>query len=324
MAQSPTKVIDKLDHYLQRSRYKHVTICPCCGFKFEGDLTNGCEACGARSVGEPLPKPEHELPSYARSLVLFVMGSLMVLTFLIQTVIALLKDQPISFGFWQWVTAAQTAAWHLKWAAIPVTILVLWGGRKLYGSMLQSPERFCGVRYARVGFVASAATPLLIALLIGITVPERLYQRQLAVEAAINAQGYAYDRLFNQYLNEFKTMPSDVKDLARLPDPDGSIAAFLKSADNVGYKASSDVAVATISPQPPTLSGSVIKKASLDTSNEKSVGEGLAFTNYELRLPGPDKILNNEDDLLVTNGVITKVADSTKPIVTRATTPAKP
>jgi hypothetical protein len=29
----------------------------------------------------------------------------------------------------------------------------------------------------------------------------------------------------------------------------------------------------------------------------------LAFTNYELRLPGPDKIPGTDDDLLMTDGV---------------------
>src|SRR5207248_47247 len=69
--------------FSSRSRYQQVTTCPCCGVKFAGDFSNGCASCGARSVGEPLPKPEHELPSYARALVLAIMGSLMVMAVLI-------------------------------------------------------------------------------------------------------------------------------------------------------------------------------------------------------------------------------------------------
>ena len=68
-----------------------MTICPCCGFKFAGTLSEGCAACGARSVGEALPKPENELPSYARSLVLTVTGALMVLVFLGQTIVVLME-----------------------------------------------------------------------------------------------------------------------------------------------------------------------------------------------------------------------------------------
>ena len=65
-----------------------MTICPCCGFKFHGALSSGCKQCGARAVGEPLPKPARELPSYGRALVLAVSGSLVVLVFVTQTLIA--------------------------------------------------------------------------------------------------------------------------------------------------------------------------------------------------------------------------------------------
>ena len=41
------------------------------------------------SVGEPLPRPEHELPAYGRSLLLAVTGVLAVLVFLSQTIIAI-------------------------------------------------------------------------------------------------------------------------------------------------------------------------------------------------------------------------------------------
>ncbi len=73
-----------------------MTICPCCGFKVEGTLSQGCASCGACSVGEALPKPEHELPSYGRSLLLAVTGLLMVLVFLTQTIIALVQRAPVS------------------------------------------------------------------------------------------------------------------------------------------------------------------------------------------------------------------------------------
>ena len=58
-----------------------VTICPCCGFKFTGSLTDGCHQCGARAVGDALPQPARMLPSYGRALVLVVSGSLFVLVF---------------------------------------------------------------------------------------------------------------------------------------------------------------------------------------------------------------------------------------------------
>src|SRR4030095_15583860 len=218
---------------------KDVTICPCCGFKFEGHLSDGCENCGARSVGEALPKPEHELPSYGRSLLLAVTGSLMVLIFLTQTVIALFKRPPLSLGFWSWVAAAETAAWRLKWDAISATIIVLWGTRQLYRSMLQTPSNFCALRYARAGLFASTFIPLLIAVLIGVTVPERLRQRQLGIEAGVNAGAYRVDRALAEYSARFNTLPSEnLEELKRLPDPDGSLAAALRDLGQGVYKTS--------------------------------------------------------------------------------------
>ena len=89
-----------------------MTICPCCGFKFVGALSNGCRQCGARSVGEPLPRPAHELPSYGRALVLAVAGSLTVLLFLTQTVIAVFSKSLDPLGGWTWIMAGQIAAWR--------------------------------------------------------------------------------------------------------------------------------------------------------------------------------------------------------------------
>lgn len=294
-----------------------MTICPCCGFKFEGALSTGCEACGARSVGEPLPKPAHELPSYARSLLLAVIGTLMVVAFLTQSIIALTKPATLSFDFWSLLAAGQTAAWRLKWVAIPTTILVLWGSRRIYRSMMQSPARFCGLRYAKTGLIATAFVPVLIAVLIVVTIPERLHQRELGIRAGENAIGYATDRALLQYLKEFGTFPSEKKDLARLPDPDGSIAALLRQIEASEYKASAEVA-AVPSKKPRALGGAVIRNASLNTASDEPLSEGLSFTNYEIRLAGADKVLDTDDDLIVRDGIITKASESSKPPVSSA------
>src|SRR5215510_5381382 len=182
-------------------------ICPCCGFKFTGAMSSGCENCGARAVGEPLPKPANELPSYGRALVLSVAGSLSVLVFVTQTIIALFQRGFRSFGFWTVVAAGETAAWRLRWISIPVMFVVLWAGLKLYRSIKDQPERFCGLKYARRGLVASATVGLLIATLIGITVPARLRQRDDAASAAVAARGYTIALLYARYFKAFKTLP---------------------------------------------------------------------------------------------------------------------
>ena len=285
-----------------------MTICPCCGFKFAGSLADGCDSCGAQSVGEALPRPEIELPSFGRSLLLTVVGSLMVIAFLTQTIIALVQKAPASIGFWSVVAAAETAAWRLKWVAIPVTILVLWGGRKIYRSMLEEPGRFCGLRYARSGLLASVIVPALIAVMIGVTVPDRLRQRQDRLDAEANAPGLTMGRAFYEYQLQFGTLPTVAKDLTRLPDKDGSIAAALQKIDVNGYKATADLAaLPTKKPRP--LRGAVIMNASLNGSTDDLSSEAISFTNYELPLAGADKLFGTEDDMILIDGVISKASE---------------
>ena len=296
-----------------------MTICPCCGSKCYAPLSTGCEGCGARAVGEPLPKPDHELPFYGRSLLLTVAGSLLIIAFIAQTVLALAKRWPESFDFsslfWSLDAATKTAAWQMKWIAIPVAVVVFWGLRRIYRDMLRSPERYCGLKYARAGFMSAAVMPLMIALLIGITVPERLLQRQHSIEAASNAEAKTWERALFEYRMKFEKYPLERDDLRLLPDPDGSIAAILSRPAE--YKPSADVAAALPKGNAP-VRGSVIK-ASLTAASEETLSERLSFTNYELRLAGPDKRLGTEDDLIVRDGIVSKAGESQKPIVTTAT-----
>jgi hypothetical protein len=305
-----------------------VTICPCCGIKSETVISHtsgeGCGSCGARPVGEALPRPERELPSFGRSLLLVVIGSLLMLLFLLQTVSSFTQKLPASkttkeafytagvsaFEFWMWLGAAQTAAWRLKWIAIPITVLILSAVRRLYRSIKESPTRFCGLRYARRGYTAAAAFPLLVLIMIGITVPERLRQRNLGIEAGINAAGYRVDRAFDEYKKEFETLPSNLNDLRRLPDPDGSLSAALNQLDAKGYTPGAEMAAAP-SKKPLPLRGVAILNASSESADDAPT-ERITFTYYELQLPGPDKLLGNEDDLIMRDGLITKASETTR------------
>lgn len=292
-----------------------MTICPCCGFKFAGSLTEGCKQCGAQAVGEALPKPAHQLPSYGRSLVLVLSGSIIVLVFVAQTMIAMAQRSSGAWGrllqFWQWIAAGETAAWRLKWISIPVLFVTLWFGLKILRSIKAQPERFCGVDYARRGLMASATVGVLIATLIGITIPARLRQRQMSIDAGIQAQARTLDAALFQYKVRYKTLPADLKTLAaRIPDPDGTLAEAIRNIDPADYHPSADVAtVATERPR--RLSGALIKKASL-TSTDDAAPTGIAFTNYDVRLPGEDKIRGTDDDWIARDGVIMKLADVAK------------
>jgi len=254
------------------------------------------------------------------------MGALMVLIFVTQTIIALVKLSPPSvpstltlasmlpfdFSTWTdigtWLAAAETAAWRLKWVMIPLSLLVLLGSRKLYRSIQQSPMQFCAVRYARRGHLASAAIPLIVLILIGVTVPARLRHRQWGIEAGINASIYRTDRALNEYRETFGTLPSDPGDLSRLPDEDGSLAAALKNLDMSGYRPTGEFA-AVPNKKPQQLRGLVIRNASISTADD-TPSERLSFTNYDLPLPGPDKIMGTEDDLMVRDGVIYKASET--------------
>ena len=145
---------------------------------------------------------------------------------------------------------------------------------------------------------------------IGITVPERLRQRQRGIDAGIYAQGYTIQRALLEYRARFGTYPTDMKDLReRLADPDGSIAAAIDAMDTRGYKPSADLATA-LSPKTKGRKGrgSPLRRVALDASTEDSTGEKVSFTNYELRMPGEDKILDTDDDWLMRDGVILKPA----------------
>ena len=295
-----------------------MAICPCCGFKFHGALNSGCKQCGARAIGEPLPKPDHELPSYGRALVLAAGGSLVALVFLVQTIMAFVQRRSGSFGFWSWVAAGETAAWRLKWISIPVFIVIVWFGRKLYRSIKLQPDKFCGVTYARRGLLASSIVVLLIATLIGVTVPARLRHRRFAKEAAVRAQGYAIERALTEYRIQYKSYPADIKDLQeRTSDPDGTLAAALANLDPNAYRPTAEFA-AVATEKAPRLRGAVIRNASLSSATDDTPPGGLSFTSYVVRLPGEDKIPGNEDDWIAHDGMVMKLSDVAKGEVGRS------
>jgi hypothetical protein len=251
--------------------------------------------------------------------VLAVAGALLVVVFLTQTVIALMAKAPLSFGLWSVISAAETAAWRLKWFMIPVSILVLYFGGKLYRSIRQSPVRFCGLRYALSGYLACAAVPLLVLVLIGVTVPTRLERRQWGIEANELPYAYRIDRASDEYREAFGGLPGDLQDLKRLPDSDGSIAEALRNVDTSGYRPTADLA-AVPTKKPQQLRGAVIRNASVSTADD-SPGERLSFTNYELPLTGPDKIMGTDDDLILRDGVVYKVSETPKRSGTTAGVP---
>lgn len=282
-------------------------ICPCCGLKFDGDLREGCTGCGARSVGPPLARPEHELPSYGRALLIGACGALLLATFLAATAFALYEQKPFSLAFWSVVAAAQTAAWRLKFLTLPMSALAVWMSVALCRTIRYAPHRFIGSRLAHSGLAASALVALMIVAFIGITVPERLRQRQRGIDAGMYAEGYTIQRALLEYRMRYGTYPTDMRDLRdRLPDPDGTIAAALNAIDARGYKVSAGDLAAL--PKAKTRKGRPLRRVALEVASDDSLDDKVSFTNYEIRLPGEDKILGTEDDWLMRDGVILKAS----------------
>jgi hypothetical protein len=253
-------------------------------------------------VGPPLAKPEHQLISYSAAGLTGFIGGVMALGFTVSTVVAWITKMGALPRFWNIVSAGETAAWELKWVAVPVAIAGVWVGSKSLTAIKTSPKRFGGLRLARTGYAAAIVTTLLVVALIGITVPERLRHHQWALEAAENRPAYTLARAILEYREIHGTIPKDdlISQLRTLPDPDGSIAEALRVIDVNSYQPTSVLAAAA--PKTKTLArGGAIRNASLNTTPDPPA---VSFTNYELRLPGADKKLNTDDDLIVSDGLV--------------------
>ena len=236
--------------------------------------------------------------------------------------IAALLENKSALGFWAIVTAGEIAAWRVKWEVLFASIIVLWSGARIIRSISQNPARFIGLRPAQIGFGGALAVAVLVAALIGITVPERLRQRQMAHNAAHYSQAYTFSRALLTYrqLHGFIPGPDDlVSELKTLPDPDGSIAAALQNLDMSGYQPGTVVASASNKGKPMPLRGEVIRKAAM--SLPVADHGGISFTNYELRLPGEDKMLNTDDDLIVSDGLVMTLSEYQSFVKTRSRRP---
>jgi hypothetical protein len=289
-----------------------LTICPCCGFKFKGDLRQGCVACGACAVGEPLARPERELPAYGRALFVGAVGALLLIAFLAATVSALLTLPTFSLSTGSIVAAAESAAWRLKWIVLPVTLIALWTGARICASIRREPARFMGARLAYGGLTTSALVAVLIVTAIGVTIPERLRLRQRGIEAAYRAQLYTIARAQLEYRIRYGTLPAsleDLRDKERMPDPDGSIAAALTGVASNSYKSWS-VQARLPEAKSRKQRGTALRRVSLTTGADDMPDEGVTFTNYELRLAGEDKIMGTDDDWMVRDGMIIRPTDA--------------
>ena len=297
-------------------------ICPACGSNVKGDLRLSCTSCGARAVGPPLAKAEHELPSFGRASIVFATGFGVLATFL-GLLIGVLVENKSWPRFWTLVSAGEVTAWRVKWPAIPVLIALLIVSAKITRSIKQNPSRYIGLKAAHFGLLSAVTVAVLIATLIGITIPVRLERRQWGIEAASYARGYTLNRALLAYRDLHGTYPTDpdkfVEALRTLPDPDGSIADALRFVDPNGYEASAQLAAAP-KQKPLILRGAALRDANATTSAEPTT---VSFNTYRLRLPSEHRLFGSDDDYIVQDGVIKKASEvaSTSSTTSRSRNP---
>lgn len=293
-------------------------ICPSCGSGVSVDLCLGCPSCGARAVGPPLAKPEHELPSFGRAALAFFIGTVMFLTF-VGLLIAAFIENKSAFGFWTMVTAGEVAAWRVKWEVLLISAIALVVAARIVRSIGQNPTRYIGLLPAQIGLAGVLTVIMMVAALIGITVPERLRQRQFSIEAAISARGYRLNRALLEYRELHGTLPADadkyVKELRTLPDPDGSLADALKYIDPTPYRYAPTAKIAS----GPGKSTRSVRPVALRNANGPSNPDppALSFNSYDLFLPSEHRWFAPDDDYIMRDGVIYKASD---PLVEKSTT----
>jgi hypothetical protein len=134
----------------------------------------------------------------------------------------------------------------------------------------------------------------------------------MAKDAAYKGYYHTFEAALLEYHARYQTLPADTRDLQeRIPDPHGTLAEALRHIDPRGYRPSADFA-AVAAQKAPSLRGAAIRKASLSSATDDTPPGGLAFTTYELQLPGEDEILGTEDDWIASNGILKRVTEVSK------------
>ena len=232
-------------------------------------------------------------------------------TFLGLLVVTFIDKRPGPIGFWSLATAGEIVAWRVRWVALPIAIAVIWTSARIIRSIKKNPSRYIGLRGARFGFGAACLATLLVAALIGITIPERLRQRQYAIEAAQHARGYTLHRAFLEYRELHGTYPTDrdkwMEALRTLPDADGSIAEALRFVDPNGYQASAQLAAASTKGKSLVTRGLAVSRSTAATNPEPGK---VSFTSYELRLPSEHRLLATDEDFVLRDGVIVRAENT--------------
>jgi hypothetical protein len=145
----------------------------------------------------------------------------------------------------------------------------------------------------------------------------------LARAAADEALLYAGDRALFEYRKRFGTYPASVSDLRKLDDPDCSMSEAIALMESGLYAPETDLAslsAGRAKGRGARRPSAVRVRAAASRNTDDLTVAGLSLTNYQLVLPGRDKILGTADDLRIRDGVVTK---SALPVERSTPAPAK-
>jgi len=256
-----------------------------------------------------LAKAEHELPSFGRAALAFTIGVAMFTTFVGLLISVLVENKTWPVGFWKIVTAGEITAWRIKWEVLFVSVVALVIAARIVRSISQNRSRFIGLLPAQIGLAGVLTVILMAVALIGITVPERMRQRQLALDAGRSARLHTVQRALLEYRDAHGTFPTDLDALRRsVPDPDGSIVEALRFVDPSGYSPTTTLAAANPKGKPMVTRGVALRNASTPATAEQA---RIPFTNYTLTLPSENRWFSSDEELIMQDGIIKKKSEVT-------------
>ncbi len=246
------------------------------------------------------------LPSFVAAAITAGLGGLSLMMLALGTVTTLLEEGSLlGAAFWDWISAAETTAWRLKFMLMPLALGASWASWRAYFKILRRPAEFTGKGMSIAGFASSFAALTLLVTLIGVTIPARLEKQEIARSVKSDVPLYSFNRALTEYRIRYGSYPADMSDLKKLPDADGSIAKLLAQFPPEGYTASAQKASVPAS-KGGRLRAPRLRQAALlrdDADDSDAGGDRISFTNYVLKLPGEDGMLNTEDDLVIRDGV---------------------
>jgi hypothetical protein len=206
----------------------------------------------------------------------------------------------IAFGAVGLAVVSVLSLWKASLLALaPVAALL---GVRAIRAARRDPSRFGGRRMALAGLTLASLVVVGIGGRMVLGIPRMLREREESRAAATRAQMYHLAGDLQRYRARYGAFPVRLSDLAKL---DGAeLRESRESRDSweqkityVGY-----------------------------TGGLASTGRPAAFnTDYELRSPGPDGVLNTADDVLMRTGIVVdSVEDAATPLVAPAETAPVP